>query len=148
MAITSINSIKTSLKTLVQTVTSFTELNHVTDALKETYKTASSKYGVRSLSVAEVDGHTRAFMVDIPYEVTLCKSFVSSNQSDNADDIETELQQYHMDIYKQAQLTKINANANVSIVNNLAISESEIDYDNRIVIVKATFIVKVDTNVG
>lgn len=139
MAVTALATVRASLKSLVESVTSYSELKHVDNAQKSAYKAASQKYGVRTLNQAQTGGNLRHVTYDVTFEVTLVKAYKNTQMSSDVDDVETELQQLQMDVFKEVCNTKINQSTIVIHSLDHSIVDSEILEDDRVVISKATF---------
>lgn len=140
-----INTLTTNLKSTVAATlgATYSELGHVIDLDKNSFKKSAKRYGVRPLSSVEVEGVTKYHTHDQTFEVVLTDWFrdqlvTDSDQRDRG----IALHVQHISLYSEIIKQKAGTPANVIIVRDLTIAEPEYIQEENVVAVRATFTIR------
>jgi len=138
----SVSSILTSLESQVSTTlgASWSELDYIYNLEDNSFRTGDNKYGVGTLTGANVTGATKAITLDFDFFVVLCKNFVNRQDDVNERVALSDIYDQFEEINKNVFQKKL-SNANILVVQDISYDEPE-KIDRGVISVRVNFTIK------
>lgn len=140
MASTSVvRDITVGLETEVATETGYSKLKYVEQIEENSFNNFGENYSIRPLASFESPGSTKTLTSTQTFEVVLTSSYIQSAASDSS------LQTKKLDMYEKMldtviriEKNKAGVPASVLNINNLAIQEPQVLFNQKVVVLTAT----------
>ena len=139
---TQITDLKDSIKAEVaaELGANYKELAYLEVIEKNSFRTGSERYGVRSLEASEQSGVTGVYTMKQAFEVVISKGYIQSSIDDTEQVTKSyEIRESFLDIYKRLVNNKAGIPSVVMLVTNLVISEPEYLEDDKLTLVRMQF---------
>lgn len=136
-----ISNIITALKTIVSSVTSFTELNIVVNPEDNTKRMTNNRYGILAGELSQASGATRHYTVDQTFSILLTKDYVKLHSNDTGKRVAlNDLLDLTHEIYKEILRSKAGLPNVIMNIKDLNISEAEYFKNEDTVLITMSFI--------
>lgn len=141
-----ISTVYANLKTLIQATlgSTYSELSHCYDMEKNSFETATKRWGLLPYGAPEVNGETRANTCDLRFVLLLTDEFGSIEESDSSVIAkEIEMMGKFEDLWKAITQQKAGSPGTCIITSGFSVEKAVTIDKTRIIVVDGQFFVRV-----
>jgi hypothetical protein len=141
-----ISTVYGNLKTLIQATlgSGYTELSHCYEMEKNSFETATKRWGLLPYGAPEVEGETRANTCDLRFIILLTDEFGSIEENDaSVISKEIEMMGKYEDLWKAITVQKAGSPGTCILTGGYSIQKAVTINKTRIIVVDGQFFVRV-----